>query len=116
VSEGASESAVEKSSYEVISDKPPDVDTVKDEPDILRGFTASNVFESPSMGAPAVLRSRIGIASSVVYACPIISESNADISRLGSHGFCAHVSGRKVSPSMAPCRSRYSLLSMLVAG
>jgi len=49
VSEGASESAVEKSSYEVISDKPPVVDTVNEEPDILRGFTPSKAIESPSM-------------------------------------------------------------------
>jgi hypothetical protein len=49
VREGASDSAVEKSSYEVISDKPPDVDTVKDDPDILRGFTPSNASESPSI-------------------------------------------------------------------
>jgi hypothetical protein len=116
VREGASDSAVEKSSYEVISDKPPDVDTVKDEPDILRGFIPSKAIESPSMGGPEVLRSRIGIASSVVYACPIMSESNAGISRVPSHGFCAQVSDTRVSPSMAPRRSRYSLLSMVVAG
>jgi hypothetical protein len=116
LSDGASESAVEKSSYEVISDRPPVVDTVKDEPDILRGFTPSKAIESPSMGGPEDLRSRIGIASSVVYACPIMSESKPDISRPPSHGFCAHGSDRPVSPPMAPCRPRYSLLSMVVAG
>jgi hypothetical protein len=116
VSEGASDSAVEKSSYDVISDRPPDVDTVKDEPDILRGFMPSKGIGSPSIGAPEDRRSRIGIASSVVYACPIISESNEGISKLGSHGFCGHASGKMVSASMAPRRSRYSLLSMVVAG
>jgi hypothetical protein len=68
VSEGASESAVEKSSYDAISDKPPDVDTVNDDPDILRGLTPpSKVIESPSnWGGPEHRRSSIGIASSVV--------------------------------------------------
>jgi hypothetical protein len=34
VKDGASESVAEKSSYEVMSDKPPLVDMVKDEPDM----------------------------------------------------------------------------------
>lgn len=93
VNEGASERAAEKSSYEGMSERPPDVETVKDEPDILRGFSPPSKFiESPSIGGPEYLRSRIGIASSVVYACPIVmSPSSPGISRLSSQGFCAHV-------------------------
>jgi hypothetical protein len=52
-----------------MSDSPPEVDMVKDEPDILRGFMAFSKFmESPSKGCPGYLRSRMGMASSVVYA------------------------------------------------
>jgi len=77
-----------------MSERPPDVDTVKEDPDILRGWRAlSYGSESPSMGGPGYRRSRIGIASSVVYACPMfISLSKPGISRLSSQGFCcAHV-------------------------
>jgi hypothetical protein len=50
-----------------MSERPPDVDMVNDEPDILRGFRAASKFiESPSNGCPGYRRSRIGMASSVV--------------------------------------------------
>jgi hypothetical protein len=38
LNDGASERAAEKSSYDGMSESPPDVDTVKDDPDILRGW------------------------------------------------------------------------------
>ncbi len=51
-----------------MSDRPPEVDMVKDEPDILRGLRLllSNVRVSASTGGPGYRRSRMGIASSVV--------------------------------------------------
>ena len=39
LNDGASDRAAEKSSYEAISDKPPEVDMVKDEPDMRRGLS-----------------------------------------------------------------------------
>jgi len=75
-----------------MSDKPPDVDIVKDDPDILRGFNPlSKAIESPSIGGPENLRSRTGMASSVVKACPIASSlSSPWSSRPSSQGFCGH--------------------------
>jgi hypothetical protein len=53
LNEGASESAAEKSSYEGISESPPVVDMVNDEPDIRRLFNAlSKPIDSPSAGGP----------------------------------------------------------------
>jgi hypothetical protein len=67
VNDGASDSAAEKSSYEGMSDRPPDVDMVKEEPDMRRGFMpGSKLRPSFSIGRPWYLKSRIGMASSVV--------------------------------------------------
>lgn len=51
-----------------MSESPPDVDTVNDEPDILRGCWSPLSYgsESPSIGGPWYRRSRMGMASSVV--------------------------------------------------
>jgi hypothetical protein len=67
VKEGASERAAEKSSYDGISERPPEVDMVKEDPDMRLGLRLlSKLIESPSMGGPEYRRSRMGIASSVV--------------------------------------------------
>lgn len=42
--EGTSDRAAEKSSYEGMSETPPDVDMVNDEPDIRRGLSAFSKF------------------------------------------------------------------------
>lgn len=89
--DGASERVVENSSYEVMSENPPVVDMVNDEPDMRRPWfdPCSNLFTgSFSIGCPEYLRSMIGIASSEVKAWPMfISPSKLGISRLSSHGF-----------------------------
>jgi len=87
-----------------MSERPPDVDMVNEEPDILRGLRPpSKPRVSLSRGAPGYRKSRIGIASSVVYACPMfISASSACISRLSSQGFCGQASERAVSLELIP--------------
>lgn len=51
--EGASESAAEKSSYDAISESPPEVDIVKDDPDMRRlPMALSRQSDSPSGGGP----------------------------------------------------------------
>lgn len=53
LNEGASDRAAEKSSYDGISERFPDVDTVNEEPDILRVcMPLSKGSESPSIGGP----------------------------------------------------------------
>ena len=64
--DGASERDAEKSSYEVMSDKPPVVDIVNDEPDMRLELYGFSRFRW-SLSIPVLyLRSRMGTHSSVV--------------------------------------------------
>jgi hypothetical protein len=64
--EGASERAAEKSSYGM-SERAPEVDMVNEDPDMRRLLMPpSKPSVSPSPCCPEYLRSRMGIASSVV--------------------------------------------------
>lgn len=94
MNDGASDKVVEKSSKDCISERAPLVDMVNEEPDMrLEVYKWSRLRCSLSAPGAEYLKSRIGTASSVVYAWPIfMSESLAGKSRLSSHGFEFHVS------------------------
>ena len=72
MNDGASDNDAEKSSYDGISERPPDVDSVKEDPDIRRELYDGSVLRcSPSVLDPGKRRSSTGMASSAVYAWPM---------------------------------------------
>lgn len=92
--DGASDRVAAKSSYDAMSDKPPVVDMVNEEPDMrLELYTLSIFRGSLSTPVPLYLRSIIGTHSSVACAWPgFISESMCCKSMASPHILLPHAS------------------------